>query len=308
MKKIRRLIGLLVLLVLILVVGSVAAFHLWGTKAIKYGIETGGSRALQVPVALEDVSLSLLAGQAGMKNLVIDNPAGYQHAKLLQLGKAEVHMQLRSVLTDTVLIDSILLEDVDMVLEQKGLSNNIKDILHNLPSGDSDSEEPSGPGKDLQVSTIELRKVKVNVKLLPIPGKADTLRLELAPIVIKDVGTKKKVDMVKLTGIILVALAEGIVQQGGGVLPADLLRSLEDQVAQLTALTEGIMLEAGTLLESAVEMGKDMPQKILKQGSEVLEEQKKNTEKMLDDTKKIGDDLQKGIGGLLKPKEEKEDK
>ena len=67
MKKLRLILILVIVLVIILVVG----FHLFGTKAMKMGIETGGKTALKVPVAVEDVSLSILAGKAGVTNLII---------------------------------------------------------------------------------------------------------------------------------------------------------------------------------------------------------------------------------------------
>ena len=69
-KKIRTIL----ITVLILIVVLVIAFHLFGTKAIKVGIEAGATRALKVPVAVGDVNLSVLAGKAGVRNLIIDNP------------------------------------------------------------------------------------------------------------------------------------------------------------------------------------------------------------------------------------------
>ncbi|MCF7957726.1 MAG: hypothetical protein K9M57_04680 [Phycisphaerae bacterium] len=288
-KKVFRVIGIIVLLLVLVIVVS---FNLYGTKAIKIGVEKGATSALKVPVVLESVNLSIMSGKAGMKGLEVDNPEGYENKKLLQLANAQVKMQISSLLSDTLLIDEILLEDIKVSMEQKGLTNNIKDILNNLPKSEETSPEPEtaseGSQKKLKIKTLQINGVTVKVKLIPLPGKIDTVSLKLAPITLNDLGSDQPLDIPGLTGKILVAITEGIMEQGAGVLPEQMLDSLGD-------VTKVLMEGASDVLEGGKEA--------LKSGGNILEGGKEAADKTLKEVQGIGENIGKDLGGLFKKKD-----
>lgn len=279
--KITKILRIAGLVVLTLVVALVIVIHLFGSKAIKIGIELGGTYALKVPVTIGDVSLSILAGKAGVKNLIVDNPPGYHNPRLLELGNAQIDLDMRSVLSQTINIDDILLENITVVLEQKGLTNNIQQILDGMSSQPSESQVEEGkPSKKLMIRHLQINEVAVKVKLLPWPGKEDTLTLKLKPITMTDLGTDDKMDMAKLSSKILLAIVSGIAEQGMGILPNDILGPMNDTLESLG---------------SAAKVAIEEVEKILKEGQQA-------TEKILEDTRKLGDDLKKGLGDIFKPK------
>ncbi|MCK5270060.1 MAG: AsmA family protein [Sedimentisphaerales bacterium] len=285
--KTLRITGLVILtLILVLVI----AFHLFGTKAIKIGIEAGATEALKVPVAVEDVSLSILAGKAGVKNLIIDNPSGYKNEKMLELGQARIDLDMGSVLSETVRIEDVLLEKVSVVLEQKGLTNNIQEVLNGMSSESAEpkteEEQPSEkPSKKLLIKKLQINEVAVKVKLLPIPGKKDTLVLKLSPITMTDLGSDNKMDIAVLTNKILLAIVSGIAEQGAGILPDEIIKPLGESLKMLGAATEAVLKETGKVLKEVEETGKQV----------------------LDETKKVGEDIKKGMDDLFKPKPKNKD-
>ena len=293
--KTLRITGIVILtLILVLVI----AFHLFGTKAIKIGIEMGATQALKVPVAVEDVSLSILTGKAGIKNLIIDNPSGYKNEKMLELGQARIDLDMGSVLSETVRIEDILLEKVSVVLEQKGLTNNIQEVLNGISSESAEpetkEEQPSEkPSKKLLIKKLQINEVAVKVKLLPIPGKKDTIILKLAPITMTDLGSDNKMDIAVLTNKILLAIVGGISKQGAGILPDEIIKPLGDSLKILGAATEAVLEETG---------------KVLEEGGKALKEVGETGKQALDETKKVGEDIKKGLGDLFKPKPEDKEK
>jgi hypothetical protein len=86
---------------------------------------------------VDDVSLSILGGSVELEDLVINNPPGYEHEHLLKLGSAKVDVDIRSLMSDTVNIKSIMFDEVSLVIEQKDLirTNNLQEILKSLGSG-----------------------------------------------------------------------------------------------------------------------------------------------------------------------------
>lgn len=272
MKKPLKVLSLILLVIVVLVVIAVVLVNLFADRAVKIGIETAGTKALNVGVSVDDVDLSILGGKLALQNLLIKNPPGYQHDKLLQLKNASVAVDVRSLMSDIVNVREIKLNGVDVTLEQRGISgNNLQDIIKGMPAQPKTEGKTEKPGKKLHVDTLEISDITVNVKLLPIPGKADTLTLKLAPIKMTDLGGDNKLDTAALSGKILVAIAEGVAQQGAGILPDEMVNTLKSTLAK------------------TAELGKE----VLKTGENLGKEVLKTTE-----------DLTKGLKDLFKPKKQ----
>ena len=133
MKNAGKILRIVLLAVLVLVVCVVVLISVFGNSALKTGIETAASKTLKVGVSIDDLDFSILGGKVGFENLVIDNPPDYQHDKLLEVGKARIAVGIGSLLKDTVNIKEIMFDGVDVVIEQKGLGNNLQDIIKALP-------------------------------------------------------------------------------------------------------------------------------------------------------------------------------
>ncbi len=230
-KKMKKTLVTVVLVLVVLLLLISLSVKMFGAGAVKTAIETIGSKVLQVDVRVRSVSLWTLLGKLEMNNLEIDNPEGYQHEKFLTLDFAHLKLNVKSLLSDTVEIEKMQFDNIELVMEQKGLTNNLQEILNNLPKSE---EKPADtkPGKNLVIRDLLINGVTVKVKLLPVPGKVDTLTLKLAPIQMNDIGTDQKVDTAQLMGRILRAIAEGIAQQGKDILPTEMIGPLTDTLKE----------------------------------------------------------------------------
>jgi hypothetical protein len=263
----KKRIKIVLLVVFALVVVIVVAFNLYADRAIKWGIEKAGSGALKVPVSLDKANLSILGGSLGLKNLVISNPEAYQNKTFLQLQNGSVKVNTWTLLSNTIRIPEIKLNGINFVLEQKDIrSNNLQDILKNISAGE---------GKKLRIDYLELTDIFVQVKLLPLPGKVDTIQLKLPPIKMKDLGNDGKMDTAALVRKIIVAISADIAESGAGLLPDDITKSLNSTL-------KGLGQIGGQLLEGGKNIGEGVGEKV----------------------KDIGGALQ----GLVKPKKEEEKK
>ena len=292
MKKSLKIIYAIVVVIAILLIVAVIAVNLFADSAVKVAIETAGTRALNVGVMVDEVDLSILGGKLSFRNLVINNPPGYKHRRLLELSEAKIAIETGSLLKDTINIKEIRLDGVNVVLEQRGISgNNLQDIMKALPAKKDKPSEPGG--KKLHIDTLEITNIRASVKLLPVPGKADTLTLKLAPIKMTDLGGENDIDTVALTRKVLLAIAGGIAEQGVGLLPKEMLSSLASQLDKLGALPAAFLDKGGKLLEvgkdvgkTTVETGKDIGGDIIKGAGDA------------------GKGITDGLKGLLKPKKE----
>jgi hypothetical protein len=269
MKAVKKILKLAVLSIIILFVILGAAFYLFGEYLLKVGIETAATEALSVGVNINDLDILILKGTVEIDGLIVKNPAGYTYENLLELGHGRVMANIGSFLGDTVRIKELKLDGINLVIEQKALSNNLQDVISSIPAEDEQGPEP--PGKKLQIDNLEITNVTVKAKLLPVPGKADTITLKLDPIQMTNLGSDDKLDVAKLSGKILLAIATGVAEQGAGLLP------------------EGMTDTMKATLSKTAELGKAAA---------------KEGEKLIEEGKDVGKELVEGFKGLLKPKKE----
>ena len=269
MKSAVKILKRSILFVIVLLVILWAAFYLFGGQILKTGIETAATKALDVGVKVGNVGLSIFRGEVEIKNLVVNNPAGYTHKNLLTLDDGQVTASIGSLLSDTVHIKQIKLDGIELTIEQKVLSNNLQDVIKTVSAKQQKPEsEPAKAGKKLHIDKLEITNIHVKAKLLPVPGKADTVSLTLSPITMTNLGTDNKLSTVVLVNKILMAIAEGVTKQGAGVLPENIVGTMK------------------SILNKTIDIGKTAT---------------KESEKVID----TGKDIVEGFKGLLRPKEEK---
>ena len=284
--------GLAVILVLFVVIA--VAVSLFADSALKIAVETAGTKALNVGVSVGGVDLSVLRGELDLKNIEINNPPGYEHDKFLELRQADITVDTSSLLSDTVNIKDIRLDGAKVVLEQRGISgNNLQDIIKQLPAKQEESSEPGG--KKLHIDTLEITNTQVSVKLLPVPGKIDTIPLKLDTIKMTDLGSDNELDTVTLTRKILLAIAGGIAQQGAGILPKDMIGSLVSELTNLGALPGAFINTGAKVLKAGTDIGKGATEAGKETGTGVIKE-----------VEGVGKSVTKGLKGLLKSEEKKD--
>jgi hypothetical protein len=257
MKSVRKILRIVLLVIVVLIICLVILIHLFGNSLLKKGIETAASKTLTVPVNIDDMNFSILGAKVGFQGLVIDNPPGYQHDKLLEVGDARIAVSTGSLLKDTVNIKEIMLDGVNVVLEQRGVtSNNLQDIIKAIPKSEKPEDKTKKAGKKLHIDKLELTNITVNAKLLPVPGKIDTVTLKLDPIVMTDLGSDDKLDVATLTGKILLAIATGVTKQGAGILPESITDAMGTTLGITAELGKAAAEGGAKLLEGGADAGK----------------------------------------------------
>ena len=261
----------IVLSIIILLVILCGVYYFFGEYILKIGIETAATKALNVSVDIDDTDLSILRGKIKISGLVIKNPSGYTYDNFLRLGYGQLKISVGSLLSNTIHIKELKLDGIDLTIEQKALTNNLHEIISAISSTDKPKPKSSTKGKKLHIDNLEITNITVTAKLLPIPGKVDTITFSLAPIRMSDLGTDNKLTTGALASKIVFAISQGVAEQGVGVLPENLINKV-----RLT-------------LSKTIEMGKTVTQE---------------GEKLIEAGKDVGTGLVEGFKGLLKPKKD----
>ena len=168
---------------------------------VKGGVETMGPRILGVPVALEDVDIALLSGtsvQAGLTRLVVNNPEGYETAYAVSLPEIRVQVDRNSLLTDTVIVEEVLIVAPAITFEWSLRGSNLGTIQENVKRntrsdpGDNDREkgerheEGEEPDKTVHVKKVTVKDAIINVSFTG--GQSEVIRLPLPDLELRDIG------------------------------------------------------------------------------------------------------------------------
>ncbi len=149
------------LLVIILLVGGVTwyyvNFRLDG--AIANGIEEAGSAALGTSVRVGDVKTSIRDGSLSISSITVANPPGYNNKFAINFKSIEAALDY-----DSFDIKRVIIDNPEVVIEEKGGQTNFSDLLANIKSGKSEpaAEAKSEKGTDSDAKTIVIRHFRMN--------------------------------------------------------------------------------------------------------------------------------------------------
>lgn len=224
------LIGVLGILAVVLVGLSLNAL-------VKNVIETMGQKMLGVPVTLDDVDISLLSGtamRAGLTRLIIKNPEGYETAYAASLPNVRVEVARNSVLTDTIIIEEVLIVEpaitFEWSLEGSNLSKIQENVKRNTRSGHDDNgkekdqkhEEGEDHDKTVHIKKVTVKNAIINVSL--IGGQNEVIQLPLSDFELRDIGkpsggtTFSKASAVIFDAILSRAISKAL-KKSGTLLP-----------------------------------------------------------------------------------------
>jgi hypothetical protein len=238
--KVSNILIAVIVIVFLVVVGGLISID----GILKYAVQSAITKQLNVDASTSKVSLSILSGNVTVSNLKIGNPPGYQYKNVLEANSISVTTSIGSLLSNPIEIKDITIDGVSMVIEQKGLTNNLSDILKSMPKTQkTETAEPAKEGKSVHISSVNMKNLNVTAKLLPIPGKSDALTLKIKSMHLSNLGGKKS-SLGEVVGKIFTAISSEITAQGADILPSELLGPIEQNV--------------GKTLESITEVGKGL--------------------------------------------------
>jgi|ERR1044071_2165560 uncharacterized protein involved in outer membrane biogenesis len=222
MKKIivRLLIALLVLVLL-----TVVAVHLFLDSAVKRAVETIGPDLTKVSVKLDSVNLILLSGSCKIGGLVVGNPQGYKSPSAIRVGTVSVAVEPASLLADKIIVNSINMQAPEVTFETDLRQNNLSKILSNLDETSGGTNPPAQPKeagsmKKLEVDDFVISGGKIRVVVSTFSGKTATAALP--EIHLKDLGKGPDgITVAELSRRVLQALEQGAAQAAAGAI-ADL--------------------------------------------------------------------------------------
>ncbi len=168
----------------------------------KYASQVTGTE-----VNLSGFKLSLTKGEASLSGLTVANPKNYQSPYILNLGNISAKVDVKSLASDTIIIDEILVDKPIITYEMLSITqNNIKQLQENIAKNTASAEkteqednsqaaqtedEKSSQGKKVIIKLVRVSGAELQA-IAPLQGTENAVKLDIPTIEIKGIGENKK--------------------------------------------------------------------------------------------------------------------
>ncbi len=264
----KKLLKFLVVAVVVLIVAVMLLVSFGIGPIIKTGMETIGPKATGVEMTVESVKVSPLTGSAQIKGLFIGNPEGFKSKSLVELKNFEVSIDLKSLLTDTVVIRKIIIEKPLFTYERHLKTDNIKEIQKNVENFSGPTEEPTGeaavekpaeepkkkkPGKKVIIEQLAIRDAQVNLKIAGLPtAPVPILDIEKTNIGKKGGGTSLAKAVTEIISALYESIVSAVANVGDiGEMASGALKGAGDTLKGTTDSLKGVKDTGGAALDTA---------------------------------------------------------
>lgn len=190
-KLVKILVGIVIAGVALLLV-VVLTLPLTIGPIVKTAASVGGPKALGVSVSVGDVKLSPLSGSLVISQVKVGNPKGYSEKDAFAVDKVEVGLNIKSLLSDTILIKKIQIDAPAISFESKDGKSNFDAMLSNAKKSSEEEKAKKSTekkaGKKVVIEVFSLNNGKVSYASALTMGKA--LTIPLPSVTLHDIGKK----------------------------------------------------------------------------------------------------------------------
>ena len=181
------------------------------------------------------VRVGLVTGTFSIRGLRIANPPGFETDHFFSLDRLHFEVSPKSLREETIVVQLLELDGVDVSLETADKKANYDVILDNLnrfsktgsadPNAKKSASGDEESGKGLVIKEAVIRKIAARIDLGAVKGASDRVEVEIPEIRLrpnKKTGSAE-VSVAELTNVVVTAVLVGIAKKAPAALAKNLL-------------------------------------------------------------------------------------
>jgi len=297
----KKLLKVLLIVVPLVVIVGVVVLLVSLNGIVKSSVETVLPKITGTPVTIETVNISPFSGKAELKGFIIGNPEGYQTPSSFELGTVRAVLDLRSLMSDTIVIDEILIEgpQVTYEVDLPSFDSNIQQIQKNVeafagpPSEKPEPEADKGPSKNVLIKKFVFKEGKVHLSAKVAQGRK--LSVPLPAVEKENIGSggdDKGTSIADAAKEIFTDINTLVIENGK--------KLAEQALAGMTEAGKKALEEGTKALEGAKDTGKEALEGAKESGKEAVEGAKESGKEAVESGKDAVEGLKEGVKDLFK--------
>lgn len=172
--------GLAILFGLIIIGALIITYSI--DSIVKSNIERVGTEMTGTAVTVQSVSISPYSGKGSISGFRVANPEGYSKEYALEIDEFSIHLELKSLFSNEVMIREIIITGPELYVEQKLPENNLTTIMNHI----NNIAPNQTTEKDLIIDYFLMEGG--STELYTEVGGERTARVELSKIELHDLG------------------------------------------------------------------------------------------------------------------------
>jgi len=199
MKKLLYILGALFVVTVIAVVIIIAKL---GT-IVKTAVNRVGPTITQTTFVLNGADISPFSGKGTLKELTIGNPKGWTTEHAFFLKEISIDLEPKSLTADHIVINSVLIDNPEIIYETTITNSNLQDLLKNIQSGgnqpaqaekkpeakpETQAQPEAKPAKETKIEIKSFRLVNVTLK---VAAAGNVYTAKIPDLIMNDLGTKE---------------------------------------------------------------------------------------------------------------------
>jgi uncharacterized protein involved in outer membrane biogenesis len=188
MKKLLYILGGLLALAVIAFV--VIIFTLG--SIVKTAVNRIGPTITQTTFVLTGAEISPFSGSGTLKALTIGNPKGWTTEHAFFLKEISINLVPKSITGDHIVINSILIDNPEIIYETTITNSNLQDLLKNIQQStggtNQTAQTEAKPAKEIKIEIKSFRMQNVTVK---VAGAGNVYTVTLPELVMENLGTQE---------------------------------------------------------------------------------------------------------------------
>ena len=183
--------------IVVIVIGIAYTLYSSLDSIIEAAIEKYGSQYTGTEVLVDGVDLDLTSGKGAINGFSVANPAGFETARAIEVGRIAVAVDIGSVTGDPIVIKEIRIDKPNVTYEIGPGGNNIDAIAQNVQSQTGSGEgkaadkgsagaDEGGGGPKLIIEDFYVNGGEVGVSATALKGK--TMSAGLGDVHLENIG------------------------------------------------------------------------------------------------------------------------
>lgn len=173
---------------------------------VKQVVHKYGSAVTGTDVNLEGFDIKLTEGEGYIGKITVGNPKNYKEKNIIELGSISIKVDIKSLTSDVIIIDSIDVNKPVINYEILSLTqNNLSQLLENIKKNTASAEKAettdnaskeqataqNGSGKKVIIKKLSIRNGEISVAANAV-GELAKATLHLPDITLTNIGEEKK--------------------------------------------------------------------------------------------------------------------
>ncbi|MCE5279158.1 MAG: hypothetical protein ABFD92_08695 [Planctomycetaceae bacterium] len=172
----------------------------------RQGVQSGATYALQVPAAVESMSIELTQGRLALDGMVVSNPDGFRSAHLMRLEHLDSQVEPASIFSGTMVLTEFRIKGLEINIEQSSGGLNTDRVLASLSRLGRQGQQ----GRKIRLDRVVLEGVRANYYPL---GAQRPRVIDVPPIELNDVAAGSGQPVSVIVARILPAVIAAVLKQ-----------------------------------------------------------------------------------------------